>query len=145
MKYGIAVLLVLLLRAITPYTMVMHVDTGEAERYLFMNQLLASSLVLEKDGYAHVGVLDPAKISTLDQRITYDHRLAAKIILSNATGTLNSEGFFQEEWYKLWSVLVGKRGPGGTVKEEKIYYVLYQEGEKLIPGTVKIDVVMPIG
>lgn len=146
-KYSFAVIIVLVLRAIIPYAMVLTVDTTAAEQNLFINQLMTTpqGLVLERYGYPNIGVIDPAKISTMQQRIVYGHKLAAKVILSNLTDTLKAEGSFQEDWYNLWMVLVGKKGPGGTFREQKTYYVLYPEGNSLVPGKLTIDVVMPHG
>ncbi|MBI4441510.1 hypothetical protein HY639_05055 [Candidatus Woesearchaeota archaeon] len=146
-KFGIVALVIFLLKGLAPYVMILHVDTHEVEARMFVQQLLVSpaGLVQDKEGYVHIGVIDPAKLNSLDNRMQFDKALAARVVLTNLTGGSIAEGFFQKEWYRLWSVLLGKRGAGGTVNYQLTNYVLFETGNGALPGRLTVDVVMPRG
>lgn len=146
-KFTIISFVIFLLKGIVPYIMVLHVDTHDAESKIFVHQLLTApqGLVYEKGGYISLGMIDPRKMTGLDQRFSYNKHLTAKIVLRNATDSLVKEDFFQKERYELWSVLLGKRGPGGTEEYTSQHYVLYRLGEEVYPGKITVSVVIPHG
>ena len=146
-KFTIISLVIFLLKGVVPYIMVLHVDTHDVESKLFVHQLLTTpqGLAYENEGYISLGVIDPGKITGLPQRLSYGKHLAAKLVLRNATDSLVKEGFFQKERYELWSVFLGKRGPGGTEEHKSQHYVLYQSGGEMHPGRLTVSVVMPHG
>ena len=145
LKFGILVLVIFMLKGLTPYLITVHVDTQEIEFTLFVNQLITKSIALEKNGYPHIGIIDVSKIDLLDNIISYDKKMSAKISLTNMTGSMIKKGYFQKDFFDVWSVLLGKRGSGGTAKQIKEYYVLYLEENKQTPGKLTIEMVKPNG
>ncbi len=146
-KFTIIGLLVFLVKGITPYIMVLHVDTHDVESKLFVHQVLATpqGLAYEKEGVTFMGILDTKKFAGFDQRFFSQNHIAAKLVLRNATDSLVTESFFQRERYELWSVLLDKRGPGGTKEYKSQHYVLYRLGEEVYPGKLMLSVVIPYG
>ena len=70
---------------------------------------------------------------------------AAKLDLSYLNDTLIRSAYYDEEWFNNWveRARVGWTGIGQVKSKVNEVYVLIKDGDKMIPGKLKIEVLMP--
>jgi len=143
--------------------MIMHyvvvsIDVFDLESNLFAQRMIYSqNSISYKDsetGRLYPGTIDlnnfnQGTLNGLLNRYIYygegSNYAAAKLDLSYLNDTLIRSAYYDEEWFNNWveRARVGWTGIGQVKSKVNEVYVLIKDGDKMIPGKLKIEVLMP--